>query len=145
MRLKNCLHKHCDLCLWISLISILLRVSPYCHAGCKYFCSFCLLVSSLSLALYFFLSYFHLFITFPTWFISFLFLSIIQLGIFFFVLLPLILLPCLVYNRANRTDMKVLTKFWIVLQYCVNEFLFVSNVVFWKFIFKFQQFYFFSE
>ena len=138
MRLKNCLHKHCDLCLWISLISILLRLSPYSP-------SFCLLVSSLSLALYFFLSYFHLFITFPTWFISFLFLSIIQLGILFFVMLPLILLPCLVYNRANRTDMNVLTKFWIVLQYCVNEFLFVSNVVFWKFVFKFQQFYFFSE
>ena len=41
---KNFWHKHYDFCLWISSTSILLRVSPYCHLACKYFCYFCLLV-----------------------------------------------------------------------------------------------------
>lgn len=43
--LKNLLYKHCGLCLWISSISIFLSVLPYHQLGCKYFCSFCLLVN----------------------------------------------------------------------------------------------------
>ena len=44
------------------------------------------------------------------------------------------LLPCLLCNRASRTNIKNLTEFRIVLSYCVNGLL--------KVFFKFQQFYF---
>ena len=63
--LKTILHKHCDLCLWISPISTLLRVSRYCHLGFKYFCSFYLMVNYLFLTICFLPCYFH---SFPCYF-----------------------------------------------------------------------------
>ena len=78
----------------------------------EYFCSFCLLANYVFLMICFPLLLFL--ITFLTWFI------------FSFSWL----LPYLVSNRANTTNIKVLTESRIVLWYCANEFLFVSNVVF---------------
>ena len=73
------------------------------HLGCKCFGSFCLLI------IFFWRCAFSLlppfFITFITWFIFFLVLSIIQLGSFFLVILRFRwLLPCFVCNRDNRNN-----------------------------------------
>ena len=117
--LKNLLYKHCGLCLWISSISIFLSLLPYYQLGCKYFCSF-LSVGKRTIRFFFVISIFLT--TFLTWFIFLLFLSIIQLGILFLVMLPFRwLLPCLVWNRASspvstsKFNIKVWTEFRIVL------------------------------
>ena len=50
---KIFLHKPSDLCLWISSISIILHISPYCQLGCILFPSSCLLVNYLFLTICF--------------------------------------------------------------------------------------------
>ena len=113
-------------------------IQRYCYLGCKYFCwqsvfsSLLPFFSLLFSLVYFFLVFtdfvFSCFFLFLCFFLFF--LVITQLGIFFLVMLPFWwLLPGVVCNKANRTNIKALTEFRIVLWYYVNEFLFVSNVV----------------
>ena len=89
-----------------------------CHLGYRYF-FFCPLVNYLFLTIWFSLVTSIFFINFLTWYIFFLYLSIIQLGIFFLVMLPftwLFLASCvtglIVLTSIFLTEFRTMLYYW---------------------------------